>query len=472
MLRLIALHHHAARVHAASRAPLHLRQQLECALLAAVVWQVERHVRRDHTHERHIGEVMPLGDHLRSNEHLRLSLAERSEHLDHRVLALRGVVVHADGLDQREQLFQLFLHLLRAHAELADIRRAAGRTGTGRGHRGAAVVAAQRLVGGVKGHRDVAMGAMHGVAARTAFDEAGVAPAVVEQHHLLSRDQRLLDGALQRTREHAAVAVDELPTHVHDLHLGQGATGDAVAHLQQRVIAAQRARIGVDGGRRAAQHQRRALQTAALPRHLARVVAGMRLGLVGLLVLLVDHDQPQALHRREHRRARPNDHARLALADPAPFVVFFALRQPGVQHCSGVAKAHTEPAHHLRRQRDLRHQYDGALAAQQRLPHRVQVHLGLARAGDAMQQEGLHLPVQRGGDGVHRVLLRRRKRVGVQLALQFFIGYAAHLHGEHARDAFLLQRARHREHAVHVDVRDAQPVGGGFEQVDQLLLLL
>ncbi len=55
-----------------------------------------------------------------------------------------------------------------------------------------------------------------------------------------------------------------------------------------------------------------------------------------------------------------------------------------MQHRDGRGEALTEAADELRRETDLRHQHQRALSASQRLLDGVQVHLGLAAAGDAV----------------------------------------------------------------------------------------
>ncbi len=133
----------------------------------------------------------------------------------------------------------------------------------------------------------------------------------------------------------------------------------------------------------------------------ARVVARVALVLVGRVVLLVDDDQPEPLDRREHRRARADAHARLAAAQAQPLVEALAVAERRVQDRDGVAEALDEPRHDLRRQRDLGHEHDRALAALQRRTHGAQVDLGLARAGDAVQQQ----PLVGGEDAGQRRLL-------------------------------------------------------------------
>ena len=138
--------------------------------------------------------------------------------------------------------------------------------------------------------------------------------------------------------------------------------------------------------RRAAGDQQRAAPRSALGSDVARVVAGVALVLVGGVVLLVDHDQPQLRDRREDRRARPDADARLALAQAPPLLVALPGCHPRVQDRDRLAEAGAEASHDLRRQRDLRDHHDRPAALRERLLRRAQVDLGLARAGDAVQQ--------------------------------------------------------------------------------------
>ena len=80
-------------------------------------------------------------------------------------------------------------------------------------------------------------------------------------------------------------------------------------------------------------------------------------------MLLVDDDQPEVGDGREHRRARADRDARLARAQPPPLVVALALAERRVQQRDGVAEARLEARDGLRRERDLGHEHDHALAA-------------------------------------------------------------------------------------------------------------
>ena len=98
----------------------------------------------------------------------------------------------------------------------------------------------------------------------------------------------------------------------------------------------------------------------------AGVVAGVPLVLVGRVVLLVDDDQADVGKRCEHRRARPDAHARLARAQPQPLVVPLALTEPGMEHRDHVAEPRLEPSDGLGRERDLGDEHDRAAAGRER----------------------------------------------------------------------------------------------------------
>ncbi len=144
-------------------------------------------------------------------------------------------------------------------------------------------------------------------------------------------------------------------------------------------------------GRGRAEHHLGAFALAAPYRQVARRVARAFLLLVARVVLLVDHDQPQRRHRREHRHARAQHDARRAAVRRQPAGQALRIRHAAVQRDHGAAaEARLEARFELRREVDLRHHHQrlrGRLARQQRR-HGLQIDLGLAAAGAAEQQEG------------------------------------------------------------------------------------
>ena len=102
--------------------------------------------------------------------------------------------------------------------------------------------------------------------------------------------------------------------------------------------------------RRAAEDGDRALERRPLRGDGPRVVARIRLLLVRRVLLLVDADQAEPAHRREHRRACADDDPRVAARDPLALVPPLRVGQRRVQDRDAVAEAGAEPADRLRRQ--------------------------------------------------------------------------------------------------------------------------
>ena len=236
-------------------------------------------------------------------------------------------------------------------------------------------MAGQQPVGAVHDERDVARRAAPRAPARAAGQEVRPAAAVEQDDRLARVGQRLVGERVQRALRRA---------HVDDLDRRQRRAVDAPGQAQARE------RVHRLGARRraAGDEHGAGLRGAALG-HAARVVARVALVLVGRVVLLVDDDEADVAHGREDRRARPDAHARLPRAQPRPLVVALAGGELGVKDGDGVAEARHEARHDLRRQRDLGHEHDHPAAVGEHRRGRLQVDLGLARAGDAVQQQPL-----------------------------------------------------------------------------------
>ncbi len=103
-------------------------------------------------------------------------------------------------------------------------------------------------------------------------------------------------------------------------------------------------------------------------------------------MLLVDHDEAELGEGQEQRRAGADHHARGAVGHRAPGEAAHARGQVGVPHGRGGAEAVLEALQPLRGQCDLGQQHQRLAALRHALGHRLQVDLGLARAGDAVEQ--------------------------------------------------------------------------------------
>ncbi len=185
-------------------------------------------------------------------------------------------------------------------------------------------------------------------------------------------------------------------------------------------------------------------------------------------MLLVDHDQPQLGDGREHSRARPHADPRLALAQPPPLLVALPGGHARVQHRDGVAEPRAEARHDLRRQGDLRHHHDHAPPAGERLLGRPQVHLGLAGAGDAVQQRAPGGPLaQRRQQRLERgpLVVRELGRVRGGRADG---AVARRLARAAPAPAETLRRAGRQHEAQRAGERRAVLVGQEARQLDQL----
>jgi hypothetical protein len=94
---------------AAPGAPGHLGEELKGALGGAKIGHPEADIGGDHAHQRHVGNVVALGDHLRAHEDVVIALAEFVE--DGLVLALAGdgVAVEAGDAGGGEGAVQILL---------------------------------------------------------------------------------------------------------------------------------------------------------------------------------------------------------------------------------------------------------------------------------------------------------------------------------------------------------------------------
>ncbi len=233
--------------------------------------------------------------------------------------------------------------------------------------------------------------------------------AVEEQDRLAAAGFHRPELGEQRRRERIPPLVAE----VDDAHRRERA-GQASTQLQPfEPLPALGAR------RRAAVDGRRSLERGALRRDGARVVAGIGLLLVRRVVLLVHADQSQAAHGGEDRRAGPDHDASLAGGDPHALVPPLRVAEGGMQDRDAVAEAGAEAADGLRRQADLGDEHDRAQPALERRVARLQVDLGLAASGRAVQEEvGAETLVHRSHDPRNCGFLGGAERSRPRLARQ------------------------------------------------------
>ena len=174
------LHEHASRVAEASASPRKLGQQGERALLAAEVGELQALVGVEGRREPDASHVVPLGHHLRPDEHGPGLACEALEHVLQRAARRRGVGVEAQDRNAGPaRVHHRLDNALGARAEPHDVDGSAGRTGA-RHVLGVPAVMAAEPPPGVQGQADIAVGAAEPAAAGATVERRrGAAP--VEQ---------------------------------------------------------------------------------------------------------------------------------------------------------------------------------------------------------------------------------------------------------------------------------------------------
>ena len=289
----------------------------------------------------------------------------------------------------------------------------------------AAVVADERPGGTVPGERHAAQRAVEGRAAAGALQVDREAAAVQEDERLPAGGEVRLERAAELLGDQArALAVVGPGAQVDDLHRGQRLRGRPLGQREQTVPAVERGLVALGRRGGGGEHGHRTGEAGAHDGQVARIVAQPLLLLVGRVVLLVDHHEPQPPGRREDRRARADDDPRVAGEDAPPLAPAFARPEPAVKdrHLAPETAAH--PLDQLVGERDLRHEQDDLAAGGEGRRGGGEEDLGLAAAGDAVQEEG----------GVPPACHRLRDRVGGR-ALRRREGGAGRVLGRRRRGA-------------------------------------
>ena len=229
-----------------------------------------------------------------------------------------------------------------------------------------------------------------------------VAAAVLEHQHLSAVLQSAGNGGhgvRRKTGGHRSLA------YIGHAHRGWFCITGTLAQAQVRVTTG----VGVvqrfQRGRGASQQHRYIQRLAAHQGEITRVVAHAVLLLVTAVVFFIDDDQSGIRHWSKNGRTRAHCHACFATDEGSPASRTLGVVQTRMQCVYGYSQALAETRQRLWRQADFRHQHQGLLATRQAVGNRMQVNLGLAAAGHAIQQYGGEAVC--GLQGIHRSLLFR-----------------------------------------------------------------
>ena len=249
----------------------------------------------------------------------------------------------------------------------------------------AAVMTQQAAGKAVLDQPGAAIRALEAMAAGAAQGQRRIAAAVEKQQRLLARGKGFGQCRDERRRQKAA-GFDPLAAQIDEPHLGERRFGVAPRQADAAIAPARDIDHGLERRRRRHQHDRHAGQRGAQHRHVAGLVADPVLLLVGGVVLLIDDDQAKLGKRQKQRRARADNDARPAVGDRAPGAAPLALADLGMPLRRGGAEAVAKPLQPLRAERDFRQQHQHLPAGGEGCRDRGEIGLGLARAGDAVEQ--------------------------------------------------------------------------------------
>ena len=395
MFRMMRLQQHRSDAFGAARAAGDLHQQLREFFAGAEIGGEQAFVDADHADQREVRQVVAFRQHLRADEDAG-ARSEFGEMLLQRVAAAGVAAVDAQHRHVGEFFRQQFLDALGARTLWLQREAGAIRTRHRCGGTRAAVVALQAAAVRVHGHRSVAAPALRAPAAIVAEQGGRVAAAVLEHEHLPAGIERGADRVQHLVRQPGLQR-----TFAHVEHAHRRRLRFARALVQAQVFESPAARVvqRFQRGRGAAEHDRHAELARTHQGEIAGVVADAVLLLVAGVVLLVDDDQARVRQWREHRRTRADDDARFATPGRGPGLGALVVVESRVHRMHRHAEARAETREQLRGQADFRHQHQRLLAAGEAVGNRIEVDLGLAAAGDAIEQQS-------------RETLRRAYRIG------------------------------------------------------------
>ena len=362
----------------------HLNQQLGGALRRLEVRAQEAGVRIDGGHQGDVGEVVALGQHLGADKNARLTSRDLRQLPLQTALGAGGVAVDADQGEIRESGSEGGLRSFGAGPHCGELSPPAGWANRRRRLFRAAMVAGQQAAAQMQRQAGVASVA-EGLPAAGGAQVYGRIAAPVQEHQHLAPSIEVAGNALQQRL--AQAVLQPVPANVENLNARQRGAGGAARQNLATVAPAAHILQGLQGRRGAAQNQRDVQILGPLDGDVPSRIAQPILLLERSVVLLIHHDQPQLLEGREHRRAGADQNARRTVPATQPGGQPLLVAQTGMQHIDGPVTA-LEAGDGLRRQDDFRHQHQRLLAVGEHLADHLQIDLGFAAAGDALQQVG------------------------------------------------------------------------------------
>ena len=194
--------------------------------------------------------------------------------------------------------------------------------------------------------------------------------------------------ARDQLRRQPAAARRRVLEQVERGHVGHARAAVAVGELELPIGADLDHVAALDRRRRRGEDDRHVLELGAHHRDVAGVILDAVLLLEARLVRLVDDDQAELAIGQEQGRAGADHDPGLAAGDGAPGAAALRLAQARMPGHRIAAEARGEALEERLGERDFGQQDERLPARADRLGDRLEIDFGLARAGDAVEQEG------------------------------------------------------------------------------------
>ena len=402
----------AARSVRPPRSARRLGQQLEGPLGGPQVAPAQAEIGIDHPDQGQKGEIMALGGRLGGDEDVDLAVGHP---LDQGAGGLGvGGGVGAEHRRPRlgEQLADLLLDPFDPGADRDQtVDRAAGRTVFRPCHGEAGQMADQPAGVAMFDQPAVGVGRRHPVTAGATKNHGGIAAPVQEQQGLFTAQQRLADGLAQGLGQ-PGLGIGRAGPEVQQGHVRQDGRPVPRRQLEPAIAALLRVPQGFQRRCGRGQHHRGPLDPGPRHRQVAAVIDQPLPLFERAVVLLVHDQQTQVDEGQEQGRAGPDHDIAAAGAHGLPDLATAGRGDAGVPLGRRGAEPGRDSGDQVLGQGDLGQQDQdlGRRIGLQRPRRRLQIGLGLARAGNPVEQEGGK--VARGGrrgDGG-----RRGRLIGIE----------------------------------------------------------
>ena len=405
-----------ARLFAAPGAPGDLHDLLEGAFGRAQVAALQPQVRIDHADQGQVREMIALGDELGADDDVDVPSLDRL----HEIGGAGGRVQRVGRGDGHPRLWPECLHLVGdaldagAAGNQAVLFLALGAEARRRDDM-AAMMAGQPLGQPMLDHPAGAIGALEAIAAMAAKRQRRIAAPVEEEQALLALGQHFLHRHHQRRRDPAA-ALGRIGQQVDALDIGHLRAAETGRQLDLAIAAKVDLMPCLDRRGGGGQNDREMFDKAPHHRDVAGMIMDAFLLLEARLMRLVDDDEAEIGIGQEQGGAGTDDDPRLTRRDRTPGAAPFALAQAAVPVNRNGTETFLEPLQKGFCQGDFRQQHQGLLAGADGRGDRLEIDLGLARSGDAVEQEGGEFMgthrVRHVGRGRHLLIGQGRRRVG------------------------------------------------------------